>query len=429
MLKKLLLVILFIVSGIYLWVRTPISSNYYIGKAKRLYQLGQYDQAAEKIKMVSPNNREGRMLYVQILSKQGNGYSVQKKLYEIANSDIDDNAKSEAKKLVIEMKHKLLKGVEDNYIYNAVSGKDVIRWDMQKFPITYYIDEIATIPPYYIENINKAFDFWRKRSGFLKFAKISNKKFANIIVEFKDYQSSECSEEGCLYMAAYTKPAIKSDNVLDRMNLVFHKTSPNGRNFSPLEVYNTALHEIGHTLGLMGHSDNSSDIMYPNNERLNDLYAAYRTEYQYISMRDLKTLALLYRLKPTVSNTKNLENENFYYPPLILGNDGEVLERKKVELEKYIKEYPKFAAGYINIAPVYSDLGDFENALKALNKAESLAKTSDELYLIEYNRAILHYNKHDFSSAMTYATKARGIKQTSEVEELLNEIKKLIAVP
>ena len=100
-----------------------------------------------------------------------------------------------------------------------------------------------------------------------------------------------------------------------------------------------------------------------------------------------------------------------------------------ISLEKYIKEYPKLAAGYINIAPIYSDLGDFENALKALNKAESLAKTSDELYLIEYNRAILHYNKHDFASAMTYATKARGIKQTSEVEELLNEIKKLIAIP
>ncbi len=428
MLKKFLLFFFFIFSGILLWQKTSISSQYYYNKAINLYNSERYVQSLPLFKKALSNsakNTKYRIDYVKALSKSGKSYSVQKELYDIANSGTEDAAKDLAKSEATDLRRRLLVGVEDNYIFNAISGKEIVRWDMAKFPVKVYYQLPPDIPPYYKINIEKAFSDWSTRAGYLKFEKTDNKKNANIFITFKDYNKNDCQGRNCLFTAAYTEPVINSDSTLEKMNLTFYKTGPSKSSFSQREIYNTALHEIGHTLGIMGHSDNSSDIMYANSQRVNDLYSAYRTDLQKISMRDLKTLALLYRMAPTISNTKHLKNENFYYAPLILGSDEEVLQKKLVEMEKYIKNYPNFAAGYINISTVYEDLGEFDKAIQALDTAQNLAQTQDERYLIEYNRAVFYYNKHDFISALAYATKAKGIKQTPEIDTLINEIKTL----
>ena len=92
--------------------------------------------------------------------------------------------------------------------------------------------------------------------------------------------------------------------------------------------------------------------MYASNDNSKNIYALYRSDFQYLTSRDLKTLALLYRLEPTISNVKGLHSENFYYPPLIMGSEDARLFKKLEEYQKYIQKYPNFAAGYINIASI-----------------------------------------------------------------------------
>ena len=208
------------------------------------------------------------------------------------------------------------------------------------------------------------------------------------------------------------------------MELNFYKTNPKMQNFSPREIYNTSLHEIGHTLGIMGHSDSPSDIMYSSSNGAS-LYAFYTSSLQYLSLQDLKTLALLYRIQPTITNTKNINSENLYYAPLILGSEDARLRKKIEEYSAYIRQYPNFAAGYINISSVYVDMGDFDSALAALDKALPLAKTTDEQFLIYYNKSIIYYNKQDKSSAFNFALKAKSIKDDANVTELISDIKKL----
>ncbi|MCM1339372.1 MAG: matrixin family metalloprotease [Muribaculaceae bacterium] len=354
------------------------------------------------------------------LSKAKPTYSVQKKLYEMATSPISDEAVKAAKVQASALRYRLLEGIDNNYIYNAAMGNDILRWDIKSFPLKVYIESDSALPDYYYPSIKTAFESWMERTNFVKFNIVDNPEGANILVYFKELPKDVCSNGGCKYTVAYTEPDITKENVLRKMVLTFYKTNPMGEEFTPLEIYNTALHEIGHTLGIMGHSDNPSDIMFSSKDGLasTSVYAAYHS----LAMRDLRTLALLYRLKPTISDTKDLSGENLYYPPLIIGGDEVRLQKKLSEYQKYIRQYPNIASGYINLATVYADFGDFVSASKYLLEAQRRAASDDERFLIAYNQAVLYFNVENYDAALEFAMKAKSIKSNQSVDELITDI-------
>ncbi len=324
---------------------------------------------------------------------------------------------------MVQIRKDLLKNLENNYIYNAIQGKDIVRWDIKSFPLKVYIENPNSVPEYYVDKLFKAMKQWDESTGFASFEKTNDKNNAQIIVTYKDIDTSDCSNKSmCAYAVAYTEPVLGAMNNLKYFNFVFHKTNPKGENFTPAEVYNTSLHELGHTLGIMGHSDNPNDIMYETNQSAGSIYSEYRSESQYLSMRDLRTVALLYSLAPTISNVRNLSSESFYYPQLILGTDDELLLKKIHELESYIRKYPNFAAGYINIASLYAELCDLEKGLSYINMAERLANSVDEKYMAYYNKSVIFFNKQDFNSAKEAALKAQSVRDSQEVRTLINEI-------
>lgn len=426
--RKFLLAILLIVLIVFMLYKSPFMGIIYYNKAKTLYTAGKYEESLsvfERSLFADSKSVLARFYYVLALSKSEPTYEVQKKLYMMGNSKIEDEAKKYARYQAVSLRHKLLEGVEDNYIYNATSGNDIVRWDIKTFPLKIYFEDISSVPSYYKEDIDRALKQWTIRTNFVKFVETSNPEEAHILIKFKDLPEDVCSDGVCKYTIAYTDPIIGSDNLLKKMNLTFYKTNPRQQYFSSLEVYNTALHEIGHTLGIMGHSDNKSDLMFSSNENNMNMYALYRSDFQYLSLRDLRTLALLYRLEPTVTNVKNIDKSNLYYSPLILGSVDARLRQKLAELKKYIADYPNLAAGYINIASVYSDMGDFDAAITALDKANALSKVTDEMYLVSYNKAIIYYNKQDYSKALEYAQQAKSIKDNPNIDKLILEINNL----
>ncbi len=86
----------------------------------------------------------------------------------------------------------------------------------------------------------------------MKFQEVSDPDSANILIRFKNIPSDICSGNVCPYVVAYTEPVVSGNKILQKMELNFYKQTRRCKNFSAREIYNTALHEIGHTLGIMG---------------------------------------------------------------------------------------------------------------------------------------------------------------------------------
>ena len=316
--------------------------------------------------------------------------------------------------------------IGENYIEQAPFDKGILRWDINKFPLKVSIinNSGTTIPPYYQSEILKAFSQWQSSTGFITFATTNNSNNADIIIEIKQTPSDICNGDSCKYVVGFTTPDYKGE-ILNNMKIVLYTTDPNGNFFSDKEMYNTILHEIGHALGIMGHSYSTEDLMYMSTDSAtNSYYAPYRSSFQYLSAQDISTIKLLYKMLPTITNVpqKDIKTNGLIYSPIILGTSNQISLRKLKEAQNYIKNAPDIAGGYIDLGIAYAELKKYSEAVKALNKAEELAKSDGDKYIIYYNLAVINMNHNKLDLASKYATDAQNITNNDDTKELLSNI-------
>ena len=119
-------------------------------------------------------------------------------------------------------------------------------------------ENILKIREYYKNEFINAFSEWSKATNFsLSFAE--GDESSNIIIKFSNHNPADSDDKK--YVVAYTTPDINK-NYLKRMNIIFYSKDPQGNYYSQNQVYNTALHEIAHALGVMGHSNNKKNIIF-----------------------------------------------------------------------------------------------------------------------------------------------------------------------
>lgn len=90
------------------------------------------------------------------------------------------------------------------------------------------------------------------------------------------------------------KKVNPKSNILEKNNIVIALNSLENKPFSDKELYNTLLHEIGHSLGL-DHSSNPADVMFRTSWQAHG-------EKQSLSPRDIATIKALYRMTPVATN-------------------------------------------------------------------------------------------------------------------------------
>lgn len=428
LIKRLRLVI-FIIAAIIAVVILFFLPDFFFNRGLNFYKTGSYISAHKnfaRAKCLAPSNKEYRYYYVQNLAKLKPSAKIQEEMFKFIEDGKGDSASISAGINAAVWKNNINQLYGNNYIEQVPINGDIIRWNPKTFPLKVFFDiqDTAAVPEYYNTEVMRAFGQWQSSSGFLSFKFIDTPNKADIVVKFAPLPKNTCTEDGCKYVVAFTIPTINK-HILKKMTITLYDRDANGNYISDKELYNTALHEIGHALGIMGHSYSTDDLMFMTDESVkNSILTRYRSDFQYISAQDINTLRLLYNIIPTITNTPvgDINTENLIYPPIIFGSSKNMTLQKLKEAENYVSKAPNIPDGYIDMAIAYDELGEFDKALEVLQKAFNKAQTGNDKYIILYNYAVIYLNNDKPETALGYAQQAKHISNTSEIADLISNI-------
>ncbi len=190
---------------------------------------------------------------------------------------------------------------EPHYLDEMVSDKDAYQWKEEAFPIKVYLESGAGVRgfrPTFKRIVVESLDEWCKASGKkLSYQLVDDKEKSQLVVAWTDQviQSSDSASGKERMDAGLTTPNVVDGNVLSAHVLIQTYKSQKGQNRGDNELKATCLHELGHALGLGGHSKYVKDIMY---------YKSTPRQLLSLSERDRATIAQLYTSYPEVVAAK-----------------------------------------------------------------------------------------------------------------------------
>ena len=349
----------------------------------------------------NPKNEEYRKYYIQTLIALPKLLDVQKDIYKISEYNISDTANLIANKYIEQTRYALHK--QDSYIDQVTIDGKVLHWIRQ--PIRVEIKtELASVPMFYYKEIVRAFKYWQfSTDADIKF--LFNNIAPDITIEFKKRTSKANAEQN--YVAAFTEPDYVNSH-LNGMKITFYDKDINSKEYSRIDIYNIAMHEIGHALGIMGHSNNTDDVMYMKSKI--DQHPDYITR-KTLTERDLNTFNMLYKICPDIANAAC--TDEMFYSPIVFGNKFDISLTKIAEANEYIKNAPDMPNGYIDLADAYLQQMNYVQAEKALKKALEVSlknpEDKDSQFVIYYNLAVLYTEIKNFEQAGFYSGKAAQI--------------------
>lgn len=343
---------------------SDVNSRYFLAQTL-VYQmkLKEAQKEYEKIIQTSPSSKAAKLSYTGIL-----------KIQDFINSDTNynqqnpDDDKNRLRALLME-------GIGDNYIQNCVSKGKVKRWGLPQKPIKLYISNGAGVKGYkpeFAQLCKKALDQWMTAIGGGASYKITNDKdYANIIVSFTtSLYAQEGNESKKSFVSGLSTPYFQGNQYkFDEVKLTTMR--PNGDPYTQDEFVSTVVHEMGHALGINGHSDDPKDIMYPVSDGKN-----IRTT---LSTKDISTIKLLYRLDADISNFDDeYIVQNTGKNDIILGGNYNRLNNKLIEALAYVKKVPSHPLSWTSLGSAYYALNKYYDAMSSYEKALKLDPKFDQ---------------------------------------------------
>lgn len=411
--KSFYIIVCFCLALLMLFVGKSNLNFIWVAKANQYFKANNISMAQkyyEKAFDAGYNDSKSRDIYINTIINSPLTVEAQEKLVKFIENPKEDTARLKAEYFLYDIKREIYRKYPENYINNTAYNQKVMRWS--KMPIKYCFEGSENAPKYFVEEIENAFTEWEKTTEHaILFSEDSINP--NIVIKFET--DNPINDNGSKYVVAYTSPDVNL-NKLEKMEIKFYLKDSLGNYFSANQVYNTALHEIVHALGFMGHSNNKDHIMYLTKDSASILYDTRED----ITEADINTLLLLYNMKPQITDTDEYKAE--YIPYFVLGDGKEVNSEKIKEAKIYIKKAPNLPAGYIDLAEGYVAEKDYPKAIKALEKALQLSDSEDITGMIYFNLAVTYFYIDHLEIARDYLNKSLAINDSEEKHYLLGEI-------
>ena len=268
----------------------------------------------------------------------------------------------------------------NNYLSNAVdaSGGYSI-W--KTMPVSVNVQNNS-----FKDTVKQAFEAYNNTfAGILQFTFTDNANEAQIKVSFHDRLELSNSDQ---FVAGVTNNFSSGKDI--QSSTIKLLTQKNGVKLSSTSIYNTALHEIGHVIGINGHSDDKGDVMYPQTDSIN---------MAKFSVRDIATIKIMY------SNNEQLISQN----------TASAGSEKLQEAIKYTQQVPNKTTGWINLGNVYYDLKMLPEALEAYKKALNIDPSDSNIYA---SMASCYYSSKKYDTAAQFYEYAK--ERTYDTVEIEN---------
>lgn len=258
----------------------PTSAQAQVNLGTCLLHIGKPEAACESLKTglkLDPNLPEAWISLAGAYQSCGKLSEAISTYQQYLQKFPDDRFKANAKCILDSLQHEVdaQKQVEqrlqtskqpessrDSYLpYASPSGS--IGWPMQKMPLKVFIGDGKAIPGFdqkYNQILKNSFIAWSNSvpGNKVSFVFVSDPKLADIDCNWTAdlHKVSRLSEPGEVKLQ-YSSAGIKHADMA-----LLARSSVDGTKFSENFARALCLHEVGHSLGLMGHSPEISDIMF-----------------------------------------------------------------------------------------------------------------------------------------------------------------------
>ena len=183
-------------------------------------------------------------------------------------------------------------GKSDNYLTHALQrdGK-VVHWNLSKMPLKVFIKSGYGVPGWdssMIPAVYAAYGEWYRASKYkISFKTTKNRDEADIVVGWQAGFDEHAGRVG--------ENAFESINgTIVRSDISIATQHPAGRPLTMDELKHTAIHELGHALGIQGHSPNPGDVMF---------FSQNPSQSFALTPRDKRTIQLLYQQEADITNS------------------------------------------------------------------------------------------------------------------------------
>ncbi len=409
------IVVLIFISAAGFFYYKNIFPKHLMTSGKKYLQIKQYDKALRIFKYMQkkyPKDEEPVYYEVLALAKMPPMYENQKRLFEIAQFDDCDEAGKLAYNVLKNIRKQIELQAGINYIDNIFVDDTVIRWS-NSHPITYAITSDSDISSEFLSVTDKAFKQWQRAiNNELTFKQTTGN--ANIIIrivdslpEDKTYTTKDAS--------AVTSASV-IDNKLIRMDIYIKINDKNGKIYSENKLYGLLLHQIGHALGIGGHSISEYDVMYYDGDLIDN-----KMKPKDISLRDINTVNFLYQMAPD-SIDENLPirvRNNLLYHKIITVYSGENFEDETKRLLAELKDNDKNLVKWVDLANNYAINQQYARANFILeNLLPYIGENKQKKFSIYYNMALNYYKIKDYELSLKYLNQAEEIIKNDKTKTL-----------